>query len=454
MPDGAIPARLFSQQPQSFDAIQTYRRAVGDQEALSTLGPYVVGQARKAALREDGTFDPQRLASWRRQHESALRAFPDLDARLGDAGRASESVGEMAALQRQQKDTLQKSALGRFLGTESPNEVTGTIGTLMSRQDGARQLAQIRQTIGNDPEALEGLRKAAADFITGRLIGNTEVGTSGQAGIRSDQYQTFMRQNEPALRAIFSEDEVRSMSMVAADLQRAARSQNAVRIPGQSNTAQDTLAIQGGDSPVSVLAKIAGASVTTGGGAGMVGGPVAGTIAGVGTLLGAALRENGIRRVDKLVRDALLNPDRARALLSGVRPSKPGRESEIARRYRASVLATGGMSWAGEESPNKPVLDLMQSAPVPAGRLEQNPSGSLSPRASLEAPASQAHPQQNLIDLLMQGAQNQGRVDQKTMALAGLLKEGGAMPGASQGGQSEKPNRMLQQFIAQRLMAG
>lgn len=454
MPNASVPRRVFSANPQSFEAIQTYRHAVGDAEANATLEPYVVGQARQAAMNEDGTFDAGRLARWRQQHQDALRALPDLDARLADVGRISQTVGDVAVSRRQQVEAVQKGALGRFIGTENPEEVTRTIGGLLSRQDGARQLAQIRQAVGDDPEAMEGLRKAAADFITGRLIGNTEVGTSGQAGIRSDQYQTFIRQNAPALRTIFSEAEVQSMEAVAADLQRAARSQNAVRIPGQSNTAQDTLAVQGGDSPVSILTKIIGASATTGGGVGAVGGPIAGTIAGVGTLFGAALRENGIRRVDELVCDALLNPDRAAALMSGVRASKPERETAIAKRYRASVAASGGMALDEEDVPRNPVMDLMRSAPVGDPDVE---GGSdlrgfiLGPRA--EAPAPR-HPKQSIIDILMQGQpQQNGTVDPKLLMQAAMLKSRDNYNHLPPRQGNERLNEMQRKFIAQRLLS-
>ncbi|RIY03501.1 hypothetical protein D3218_01715 [Aureimonas flava] len=354
LPNATVARRIFSGSSESFEAVQTFRRAVGDAEATATLTPYAVGQARRAALNEDGTFDPAKLDRWRRQHADALRAMPELGTRLGDVNRLSDTLAETVATERQRVETAQKGALGRFIGNENPDEVSKTIGGLLTRQDGARQLAEIRRAIGNDPEALEGLRKAAADFITGRLIGNTEVGTSGQAGIRVEQYQNFIRQNAEALRTIFSDAEILSMEGIAADMQRAGRSISAVKTPGTPGTAQDLMAAQGDDSPVSILAKIVGASATTGGSVTAVGGPVAGTIAGVGTLFGAALRENGIRRVEDLVKDALLNPDRAAALMSGVRPSKPERETAIARRYRASVAASGAMALPGDDEDAPP----------------------------------------------------------------------------------------------------
>lgn len=399
LPHAAVARRIFSGTPESFEAIQTYRRAVGDAEASATITPYAIGQARRAALNEDGTFDPLKLDRWRRQHADALRAFPDLDARLADVNRMSVTVGDAVAARRQQMDAAQRSALGRFVQVDTPEETTRLVGGLLSRQDGPRQLAEIRRAIGEDVEALQGLRKAAADFITMRLIGNTEVGTSGQTAIRSDQYQTFMRQNESALRTIFSDEEVRNMAAVAADLQRSARSQNAVRIPGQSNTAQDTFELRGDETPGSALAKIVATAGPAGVGVGVAGGPVVGSMAAAGAAWSAALREGGFRKVDELVRDALLNPDLAQSLMTGVRREGPASERELARRFRASLAATGALALDGDDEPAAQRMPIpLTLSPMPLGDGQDRPQDVLAgPRA--ERPLTN---RERLVEIMME----------------------------------------------------
>ena len=362
MPSAVVPSRIFFGRPQSAEAIGRYRQAVGPEQAMATVEPYAVDQARRAALNDDGTFDPLKLDRWRRQHQDALRAFPELDARLADAGRAAETMAEVAVTRRQAKEAAQTDAIKQVLKVSSPEEVTNAVGSLFGRRDGPTQLRNLKRAIGNDKEAQEGLRKALADHITGRLIGNTEVGTSGQAAIKGDQYQTFVRQNAPLLRVVFSPEELRAMEAVALDIQRSNRSLNAVRIPGQSNTAQDMLAVQSGDGASSILAKVLGQALVPGGAAGggvgfAVGSPST-MAAGAGAVLYGAMRQLGLQKVDELVRDALLDPRKAKILLETTRPGDRAKELDLARRFRAASLASGAMSAGGEQ-------DQPQRGPMP-----------------------------------------------------------------------------------------
>src|SRR6185503_5273872 len=74
--DAGVAQRIFHAGPQSFDHIQTYRAAVGDRRAVPLLENYAVDRLRQSALRDDGTLDPARLATFRRSHADALRALP------------------------------------------------------------------------------------------------------------------------------------------------------------------------------------------------------------------------------------------------------------------------------------------------------------------------------------------------------------------------------------------
>lgn len=344
MPTSAVPAKIFAPGPKSFDAVQKFRNAVGDAQALPVLRDYAIDRIRRVALREDGTFDPNKLATWRMQHSDALRAFPDLDRAIGNAKIASEAMAETAAARAEQIDQAQAGAIGRLLGLSDPQDVTRTIGSIFGRQDAVQQMARLRQAIGSDETALEGLRKGIADFMVSRFVGNTEAGTSGVGTMKSDAFQTFIAQNSDALRvAGFKESDIEVMQAIAADLQRANRSIASVRLPGQSNTAQDLTAIKADDKPSSMLVKVL---VATGGGGAAVGmqsgstGMVLASVATLGTALIQALRQNGINTVDELVRDALLHPDRARMLMMNVRPSEVKNAANyVAQQYRAAAAA-------------------------------------------------------------------------------------------------------------------
>lgn len=323
MPAATVPARIFFSKPESGAAIARFRSAVGDEQALPVLREYAVDRLRAVALRDDGTLDPAKLASWRRLHADALRALPDLDAQLSTASRASEAVAAAARARRVRMDEFQVGKVGALLGVDDPADVVRTVGGIFGRQDAVSEMQRLRAAVGSDPEAREGLRKAVVDYVKGRFVSNTEVATSGQAGIKSDGFQSFVRQSEPALRAAgFGDDEISTMQAIADDLQRANRSIAGVRIPGGSNTAQDLAQMTKG---FSLLGKVMHTASTAGAGAGagyaLGGGTMLWTVAGaIGAQALTAMRSAGLETVDDLVADAMLNPARAKLLMGKARP--------------------------------------------------------------------------------------------------------------------------------------
>lgn len=354
-----VASRVFQPGANGFERVQQFRRAAGTKRANEALEAYAVDSLRKRALNDDGTLDPNKLKAWVRSHADALRAFPELNIRLDSATDAVEVMAGMAARRKAALDDAHKGALGKLIGAEDPADVSRIIGGLFSRQDSVRQFGQIRRAIGDDKEALEGLRKATADYLSTRLLSNTEAATSGQTLFKSDQLQTFVRSNRNALRTVFSAEEVSTLEAIAADLQRTNRSLTAVKIPGQSNTVQDALAVTSGDSGVSILGKLITGGMATGGAlaGGMATGSVPGAALGAGgAALVSALRQNGIQQVDELVRDALLHPSRARMLLSKVPPKNKTREEamyrSLARRYVKTAIGTGVI--VNEARPEEP----------------------------------------------------------------------------------------------------
>ena len=354
MPASAVPGRVFVPGAKGFEAIQTYRKAVGDEEAFTALRDYAIDRLRKAALRDDGTLDPAKVTSWRRSYADALRAFPDLDAKFADAAAASDTMATVARQRKTALDQVQRSVLGKFVGVDHPDDVRSAVGRIFGAQDSVKRMGQLRNAICGNPDAETGLRKAIVDHVTAKFVGNTEAGTSGVGTVKSDGFQTFVKQNRSALRmAGFSDDDLALMGRVAEDLRRANRSVASVKNPGGSNTAQDLMQVQKEDSGKTVLAKViaslgapgagAGAGFAIGGGPGMAAGAV-------GAGLVAELRRQGLEKIDDLIADALLNPGRARALLA--KANTPQQEEALmktlARLYRHSAVPTVAVSAEAE----------------------------------------------------------------------------------------------------------
>jgi hypothetical protein len=405
MKPSVVAARVFKPGSDGADALAAYRRAVGTEEANRTIEGYAVDRLRRSALRPDGTFDPAKVASWRRAHSDALRMFPELDARIQDAAdasalldgattrgpgmvkeaerrtaaqvKAAESDGgkrlreaerlsdeEIRGAEKYQRDRIARATrarnerlkleqvgiVGDLLKVSTPEDVVKTVGSIFGRKDAASQMIALKRSIGSDAEGQEGLRKAVADFVAQKLVGNTEAGTSGQTVLKSDQYQTFVRQNKATLQlAGFTGGDISTMERIAADLQRANRSNVAVKLPGRSNTAQDTLLGANGQPTIMgrIIAKL---PVAAGAGAGFAsgGGLIAAVAGGAITNAITDMRLAGLATIDDILVDAMLNPARARLLLAS-----PSRETlaptfeVLGKLYRRAAAASVAASLEG-----------------------------------------------------------------------------------------------------------
>ncbi len=193
-----------------------------------------------------------------------------------------------------------------------------------------------------------------------------------------------------------------------------------MRIPGQSNAAQDLAAVGRRDGAASILAKVVYGSSLAGGGASLATGSLLGTAAAIGVSLVQAMRERGIRRVDELVREARLDPATARLLLSKV-PAGGERAAErtLAQRYRAATAAMLANE-AGEEGRREEPRGVRVDVPLPA----EGSGAAMGPRATLEEPRT---PQQIMSALLIGDAAPAAASDPRTMALAAALRSGGGM---------------------------
>lgn len=355
VPDATVGTRLFRPGVNGAQDVQAYIKAAGPDQAIPTLTDYAAMSLRRAAGRDDGTLDPGKATTWLNLHRDALRALPDnVSARFQNAQTASDVVADTVASRKRILDEYQAGTFAKLAGLDNADDVTRVIGNVLGSNNRVQQMQALATQAGRNPDALAGLRKSVADYISNRFVGNTEAAATGEAQIKSDQFQTFMKQNGDALRAIFTGDEVQSMQSVAADLQRSNRSLNAAKIPGQSNTAQD-IAAKGGIGKQSILSRAtAGATreaAAAGAGGAMALGGAAWPVA-VATWLGArtlaTLRAAGIQRANDLVREALLNPDFARTLLKEA-PTKTDAESSM--RIRNALARSGIVGIAAPQPP-------------------------------------------------------------------------------------------------------
>ena len=353
MASGDVPKQVFFQGPASPEAMQQYRSAVGDEVAIPQLHQAAATKLRAAALRDDGTLDPGKAATFVRSHQDALRALPGFDTKLIDAVRASKNAdlaakAAAAKLNPAAAAEAAKGAVGQLAALTDPADVSRTVGKIFNRADSMAQMQKVKAAIGNNPVAQEGLKKAIANHLADRLLGNTEAGLTGEQAIQKAATQNFVTKNAGALRvAGFDATQLNTLRRIVDSVQDAQRSIEAVKLPGGPNTARDIHAADAFDSHGTLTSKLlASAAIGTGDLAiGALAGSAAGWSAGVGSAVLATvvnhLREQGITKSNQMLERMMLDPAFARQLLSKVKLTtpRPRTPSRIGQRFARSSVA-------------------------------------------------------------------------------------------------------------------
>ena len=353
MPASQIPGRIFQKGPAGAETVQQYRAAVGDEKALPILEGYAVDDALRVAGRADGTLDPAKLAKWRKDHAESLRSFPALDARLANATTASETAGEVAAARRAQVKKIQKGVASELAGHTDPEAITKIVGNIFGRVDSATQMQQLRRVVRGSREAEEGLRKAVTDHIAGKAIKDaTGLGDESLAGkVLGD----FIDANETTLKAAgFTNPEIQSMRSLAEEAAKAAAIIKSAR-PGPSGLNEVLPNLlkfgTGVHAPawslyLRMVIQSAGHSFLPF----LFGGPLLGLPALIGAGVVNTMRAKGLQSIDELFREALLDPNLARRLLTRVtnRNLKPAVNSFRQQLTRSTL---GGAAAALAEDP-------------------------------------------------------------------------------------------------------
>lgn len=350
-----LGARYFHPGASGAESVNELRGLMGREAADRVLSDYAAHNLRATAMTPEGVLDAAKLDRWRARHADALRAIPELDAKFADVGMASRALADATAARRAALDAAQIGAAGRLMGLSEHADVVKTIGGMFGKQDSVEQFKTLVRQLQHNPDAMAGLRKAVMDHMTQKLVSNTEAAASGMPLIKADQFQTFVKSNQAALKQVFSPEEISRMNAVAQDIQRANRSIAAVKLPGQSNTAQDLTALSQNPITQSVLTKILAALATEVATTAATGVPGIGLMAGVGGYGLAAARNAGMARVQDLVKNAMLDPELAKALLAKVKENK-GAGRQAAAKITKLLTSSTTEERSGNRDEKRPAI--------------------------------------------------------------------------------------------------
>lgn len=330
--------------------LRTYLGAVGnDPAARASLQDYAAFSLRKAAVK-DGMISPPKYDKWMADHDYVLKEFPEMRQKFADMRSAQDALDDALANQKQALADYQIGAVKRLLNTQDPEQVIaaalkkpGEFEALVnSIKEGVPDFTtgasgETSQAAANNTPAIAGMKRAVLDFMMKQAKSTAEAGTSGEAQINAATLQKFYINNKRSLSALFDPEELAAMDAVTRDLQQANRSIAAVRIPGGSNTAQDT-----SGRMATILRHLMSHGGATGGvGAGaLFGGPFGAVAGGIAGSVADALRAARVSNIESALVEMMLDPKMAAIWLKKV-PSTNAESTAgtFARRLKALTAA-------------------------------------------------------------------------------------------------------------------
>ena len=307
---------------------------------------HVLNPLRKS-LTPEGTVAPKALAQWKMDYAPALKALdaktPGFSKQFDNAAAATDYMLKAGALREQALKQFQTSAAAKFLGKSSPSEVEAEmLGILRDKKNGVSRMQSLVKTVGNDPDALEGARRAGIDAMIKAHSNMSEAGTSGLK-VLSPKLNDFVTQNRAALQALYPEQQVNQLAAIGRLRAQMELSTTAAANRGTSQTSRDQAStlkkLAAGASKHSgkeALMAIIGDHILEHGFSShslMLAGGAAATVAL------SKLRAHNASADHAMIQDAMLNPERFAHYVSRVSPlDAESRGRAVARSIRRQLI--------------------------------------------------------------------------------------------------------------------
>jgi hypothetical protein len=316
---------------------------------------YLTRSFRDRAVSTDGRIKTENATNWMRRNDALLQRFPEVRNRLAETVSAQSQAETLAARQetvesglRQRSDKRmdrlldqrQESAVARFLNAEPGTEVS----RVFDADDPAAMAASLRRSVDRDPsgKALAGLRGAFVDNLFARARQTTPDGAVFKGSAIMDAL------NDPkqaaALKAVFDPPALQRLRQIGTELTALERARGAGSLPGGALE----------DAPAKVLNFVATILAARFGGQLGASTGLAGGLQAAGKASSAAskfVRFLTVDRAQRILRDAVTDPELFSALMSPFRTSQ--QQNEAARKLQGWMAGTAGRAVAGEDEDNR-----------------------------------------------------------------------------------------------------
>jgi len=241
---GNVPGSAFPAGPAGGEKARAWLKAGVDNPAmLDTLKEMAINELHEMTAK-DGVVTPRALQAWKSKFGSALGAIderdPGFSSRFDSHAAEQQKLLDVAAQGAQAKEEFSKSAAAKLLNFEHPQEVDAHVAGLMGNaQQGPQKLRALMEQFADHPEAQEGIRNAAVQWLT-KKAQSRELLADGKASAPGN-YLDAIERSQPQLEAVFGVDGYQAAQQVAEEMARTKRMIDARITRGGSDSANNLI---------------------------------------------------------------------------------------------------------------------------------------------------------------------------------------------------------------------
>ena len=201
--DAQVPAAVFHPGPTGGEDIRHYIEAAGGPDkAGAALTDAAAISARSAAIKPDGTLDPDKLTSWAQKHAPALAELPaSTRSRFENAANAERSISDAMATRRDAIENFNKSEAAKVAGLSEDGDIVRHVGSIVDQKNGAQKMADLANAAKGKPAATEGLKRAVVENVFNRFLPE-----------RVDQMKSFIGERGDVLGKVFDQKELSDLT--------------------------------------------------------------------------------------------------------------------------------------------------------------------------------------------------------------------------------------------------
>lgn len=322
VPDSAVLDQYVSTGKGALEKAQEYRRIFGnDPESMDAMVEHLV--ARAAELTPTGKPNPKTIQKYLHKHREVLSQFPEAKKMISDFLKRENIADNLMQQNKAMRSEAEKSIAKLYLDVD-PEKLMNRI---MSGNNPRQKMREAWKMVSGNPEAKAGLRRGFIDWMGKRII-SKQPDIAGTEQIMPNQMRTFMNDNKDFMKQLYTQQELKTIDDVL-DMAIMANRLKGPAMPGGSDTAaklaQGTMSL---NSILSRLYAIERGVVSKGFVAREMG-------ARIGNMIFRGMNED---QAKTLMRDALTNPEVAKALMSKVGTKQSKKSAEFLRGYLAAVV--------------------------------------------------------------------------------------------------------------------